>query len=52
MVDNVIDVGVSVESSLTMPATEPMCVQAINPNSALAAEMSCTDSSEDYNSFM
>ena len=28
--DDVNDAGVSMESSLTMPATEPTCAQAVN----------------------
>ena len=40
--DDVIDVGMSVESSLTMPATEPMCAQAAVNLSPAVAEMSLT----------
>ena len=42
--DDVVDVGVPVESFLTMPAAEPMSSQGVNLGTAVVTEMGCTES--------
>ena len=42
--DDGVDEGMPVKSSLTMPAAEPMCAQGVNLSTAVVAEISCTDS--------